>query len=62
MNILKPTTLTWYQLGALKWAVLLIGMAVGASWPELFAKYVLHLVAIGAVLSLYLIVVWLKQR
>ncbi len=62
MNILKPTTLTWYEVGALKWAVFLIGIAVGATWPELFAKYVLHMIFVGAILTVYLTVVWMKQR
>jgi hypothetical protein len=62
MNILKPTTLTWYQVGALKWAVLLIGIAVGATWPAFFVKYVLHMVALGLILSLYVGLVWFKQR
>jgi hypothetical protein len=62
MKILKPTTFTWYQVGALKWAVLLIGIAVGATWPDLLAKYVLHMLALGAVLSLSVTVVWVKQH
>jgi hypothetical protein len=62
MDILKPTTLTWYQVGALKWAVFLIGMAAGVTWSDLLVLYVVHMVTLGALLTLYVTIVWLKQR
>jgi hypothetical protein len=62
MNIFKSTRFTWWQLGLLKWAVLFIGIAAGATWPELLAPYALILLAIGLVISLYLGVVWLHNK
>ncbi len=62
MNIFKTTTLTWWQVSMLKWAVFLIGIAVGATWPELFAKYVTAFVVIGLLLSLYLLKVWIANK
>jgi hypothetical protein len=62
MNILKATTFKWYQLGALKWGVFLIGIGIGAHWSELFQKHVLAFFVIGLLLSLYVGYVWLKQR
>ena len=62
MNIFKTTTLTWWQVSLLKWAVFLIGIAVGATWPELFAKYTVLFVVIGRVISLYLFKVWVSNK
>lgn len=46
----------------LKWAVLFIGIAIGATWPEVFAHYALVLAAIGFLLSFYLAIVWLRDK
>lgn len=62
MNIFKPTTLTWWQVGMFKWAVFLIGIAVGATWPEIFAKYAVTFLVIGLLLSIYLTKVWLTNK
>jgi hypothetical protein len=62
MNIFKPTTLTWWQVGMLKWAVFLIGIAVGSTWPEIFAKYTVTFLVIGLLLSIYLTKVWLTNK
>jgi hypothetical protein len=53
MNIFKPTTLTWWQVGMLKWAVFLIGIAVGATWPETFSPFTTIFLVVGILLSLY---------
>ncbi len=54
--------MTWWQVSLLKWAVFLIGIAVGATWPELFAKYTVIFIVIGLVLSLYLFKVWVSNK
>lgn len=61
MKIFTSTTYTWYELGAFKWAVFLIGVAVGAHWSSLFTPYTIHCFAIGLILSLYVGLVWWKQ-
>lgn len=62
MSIFTSTTFTWWQIGMLKWAVLFIGIAIGATWPDLFADYAMVLAAIGLLLSIYLGMVWLRAR
>ena len=62
MNIFKSTNFTWWQLGLLKWAVLFIGIAVGATWPEVFSSYAVLLLIIGLVLSVYLGVIWFRSK
>ncbi len=62
MNILtKDTTLTWWQLGILKIAVLAIGIVIGANWSEVFVPQTVPLLIGGVVLSLYLGFVWFKR-
>jgi len=62
MNIFKSTEFAWWQLGMLKWAVLFIGIAVGATWPEVFARYVIFLLVVGLALSGYLATVWFRNK
>ncbi len=62
MNIFKSTTFTWWQIGMLKWAVLFIGIAIGATWPEVFNKYIALLLVVGFMLSVYLGVVWFRNK
>lgn len=62
MNIFKSTRFAWWQLGILKWAVLFIGIAVGATWPEIFAPYAFKLLIVGVLASLYLGFVWLNSK
>jgi hypothetical protein len=62
MNTFKSITMTWWQVSLLKWAVFLIGIAVGATWPELFSRYAVTFVGIGLILSLYLFKVWITSK
>lgn len=61
MKIFESTTLTWWQVGMLKWAVFLIGISVGATWPEIFARFTTPFLVIGILFSIYLFKVWLKN-
>ena len=62
MNLFKSTTLTWWQLGLLKWAVLCIGIAIGAHWSTMFVPYAVAFVAVGLALSCYLGLMWVKNK
>ena len=62
MNIFRPTTLSWKQLGVLKWAVFLIGISVGATWPEIFGEHALLIFALGLLLSAIFLPAWLKGK
>lgn len=61
MNIFKKCTLEWWEVSLLKIAVLAIGLAVGATWPEVFEPYITFLVALGLVLGIYIGSIWLKR-
>ena len=62
MDIFKPTTFTWWQLSLFKWAVFIIGIYAGATWPEFFAPYATYLLLIGLAISLYLFAVWHRNK
>ncbi len=62
MNLFKPTTFTWEQLGLLKWGVLLIGIAIGAEWPDAFTPYVLPLVVVGLILCIPPALAWVREH
>jgi len=61
MNIFRNYTFTWWQAGILKASVVCIGVAIGANWPEVFAKYTTILIAIAVVLGIYIAVVSFKK-
>ena len=61
MNIFRNYTFTWWQAGILKASVVCIGVAIGANWPEGFAKYTTILIAIAVVLGIYIAVVSFKK-
>jgi hypothetical protein len=62
MNIFKSSRFTWWQLGLLKWSIFLIGIAIGATWPQVFAEYALILFVLGLILSIYPAVVWFRNK
>ena len=62
MNIFKPTTFTWGQLGEFKWAIFLIGIAAGATWSRLFVPYVLEIFILGLLLCIPPTIAWIKEH
>jgi hypothetical protein len=62
MNPFKAYTLTWWQIGIFKLALLAIGVAVGAYWHELFASSLTVLIVIAGVAGAYIAYVTLKQH
>jgi hypothetical protein len=54
MNIFKNYTFTWWQAGIFKVSVICIGVAIGANWPEVFAKHTTLLIVIAVVLGIYI--------
>ena len=61
MNIFKTVTLKWWQGSIFKWTMFSAGIAVGATWPQLFSGWTEVLWAMFVIGSVYLIYVWWKQ-
>lgn len=62
MNPFKSTRFTWWQLGMLKWTTLFFGLAIGSTWPEVFAPYAEILALIAVVAGAYLAFVWFRNK
>lgn len=61
MNIFKTFTLTWWQTGVFKLALLAIGIAVGAYWSDLFLPYLTSIIVIAVITTAYVTYIWIKQ-
>jgi hypothetical protein len=61
MNLFKSYTLTWWQFGLLKTALIAFGLAIGASWPAVVSGWVPVLWVIFIIPSIYLMSVAVKQ-
>jgi len=57
----KSYTFTWWQIGIFKLALLAIGVAIGSYWSEFFKNYLVLLIIIAVIASLYIMSVSFKQ-
>jgi hypothetical protein len=57
----KSYTFTWWQIGIFKLALLTIGIAIGSYWSEFFKNYLVPLIIIAVIASLYIMVISFKQ-
>ena len=62
MNIFKNYTMTWWQVGLLKLAVLCIGVVLGSHWPQAFVPYTAILLIVAIVLGIYLLTIKFKNN
>jgi hypothetical protein len=51
----------WWEIGIIKIALLSVGIAIGANWPEIFARYAWGLFIFGVALGLYDFYLWAKK-
>jgi hypothetical protein len=61
MRIFKSTTFTWWELGMLKWTGLSVGIAIGATWPDIFAHYAGALLIVAFVLAIRPTIAYFRQ-
>ncbi len=61
MDIFKDFTLTWWQLGIFKFAMLSLGIIIGSTWPRLFKGWTRFLLPLFLVSAGYITYLWLKQ-
>ena len=61
MNLFKTFSLTWKQAAAFKVGLLGLGIALGTYCHEIFAGYLLPILAIAAVSIVYVSFVWWNQ-
>jgi len=57
----KSYTFTWWQIGIFKLALLAIGIAIGSYWHNFFSDYLVPLIIIAVIASVYIMFISLKQ-
>ena len=62
MNPFKSYTFTWWQIGILKFALLFLGIAIGAHWYEFFSEYITLLIILAAITSFYMAYISFQQQ
>ena len=62
MSLFKSYTLTWWQIGIFKLALLSIGSVIGAYWHDFFGANLTALVVIAVIASGYTWYAALKQK
>ena len=61
VKIFRSYTFAWWQLSLLKLSVLALGLAVGSTWPDLFAGWRELLLVLFVAPAFYVSYVWIEQ-
>jgi len=61
MKLFKSYTLKWWQGSLFKIALISLGIAIGANWPEIFADWTNTLLILFLALGGYISIIWWKQ-
>jgi putative Mn2+ efflux pump MntP len=61
MNVFKKAEMQWWEIGLIKIALLIVGIAIGASWPEFFERYAPALFAVGVIFGFCAFCLWAKK-
>lgn len=61
MDIFKKRLMTWWETGLIKWATLLIGIAIGSYWSLVFLPYVSLIAAVGVLLGIIAAIFWSQE-
>ena len=61
MKIFKNVLMSTWEIGVIKIAVASMAVAIGSTWPNVFAPYAEIFFAIGILASLYALYIWSKK-
>jgi len=61
MKLFKSKTMGVWDIGIIKFTMLLIGIAIGSNWSYIFAPYALKIFAIALLIGLFSLFSWLKE-
>ncbi len=62
MNLFKSYTFTCWQIGIFKFALLFIGIAIGAYLHDFFLEYITALIIMAIITSAYIAYISFKQQ
>ena len=61
MKIFKTVPMGTWEIGMVKFTVGTLGIAIGATWPNIFAPYTTMLFVAGILVGLYIFYAWAKK-
>ena len=61
MKIFKTVSMSTWDIGIIKLAVALMGIAIGSTWPNIFAPYAGLMFSVGILFGIYMFYIWLKK-
>jgi len=61
MKIFKNVPMNTWEMGMVKFSVGFIGIAIGATWPNIFAPYATIIFAAGLLVGLCIVYLWFKK-
>lgn len=62
MKLFRSYTFTFFQVAIFKLSLLLLGIAIGANWPYIFAPYTAILVVAGFLAGIYIMFVSFRDE
>lgn len=57
----KTAQMSAWEFAPVKIAMLCVGIAIGANWPELFSAYVWPIFIVGLAIGIWSAVIWMKK-
>jgi hypothetical protein len=61
MNPFRSFTLKWWQVSLFKIAMVSLGLALGATWPQFFARWLTWFWLVFLAAGAYITFVWYRQ-
>jgi hypothetical protein len=61
MNIFRSFNLKWWQASLFKISMVAFGVALGATWPEVFAKWISFIWLVFLTTAMYVTYIWWRQ-
>ena len=61
VKFFKSFTFAWWQLSLFKLSMVALGLIVGSTWPEVFARWRDLLLVLFIVPAFYVTYLWFKQ-
>ncbi len=57
----KTAPMNAWEFAPVKLAMLCVGIAIGAQWPEVFGPYIMPIFIIGLAVGIYAAIAWMKK-